>query len=213
MSTASREHGESKSDSLGNGTGTVLGAGSRSPRSADRIGTVIGADSAKELDIGIISTVSQKRFRKVGSGKITVDSGAGESVCPMDMVPEEPIHRTIKNGTTYRAAGGQSLVNQGEKRIKFKSGGSMASLNFQAIKEVKKPLASAAKIANKGNLIVLDGDGFDSYILNKATKKKIPIVQENNVYVMDVDVMTEEGELNLVGSSPRDSEKPFQRQE
>ena len=60
---------------------------------------------------------------------------------------------------------------------------------------------------------MLDGDGFDSYILNKATKKKIPIVQENNVYVMDVDFMTEEGELNSVGSSPRDSEKPFQRPE
>ena len=33
---------------------------------------------------------------------------------------------------------------------------------------MKKPLASAAKIANKGNIIVLSGDDSESYIFNKA---------------------------------------------
>ena len=132
------------------------------------------------------------RLRQAGTGKITIDSGAGESVCPINMVPEEPLHATDKNGIKYRAAGGQSLVNRGEKRIKFKTAGKqIAKLNFQAIAEVKKPLASAARIANKGNLIVLDEDGGESYILNKASKTKIPIHQENGVYVMNVDYMAE----------------------
>ena len=65
------------------------------------------------------------------------------------------------------------------------------------------------KSVNKGNIIVLDGDGFDSYILNKASKKKIPIRQENNVYVLDVDYLADLE--NSVASSPRSSERPFQR--
>ena len=58
----------------------------------------------------------------------------------------------------------------------------------------------------KGNLIVLDGDVCDSYIFNKVTKQKIPIYQENNVYVMDVDFMTEANE------PPEDQQPPFLRQ-
>lgn len=90
-----------------------------------------------------------------------------------------------------------------KRRIKFKSGRKLEILNFQAIDEAKNLLASAAKIANKGNIIVLDGDGFDSYIYNKASKHKIAIYQENNVYVMDVDFMVEDEES---------AEVPFRRQ-
>jgi len=75
---------------------------------------------------------------------------------------------------------------------------------------VKKPSASAAQIANKGNIIVLGGDGFDSYIFNKASKKKIPIRQENNVYVLDVDYLAELGTVALAPRNPN-PEGPFQR--
>ena len=68
-------------------------------------------------------------------------------------------------------------------------------MNFQAITEVTKPLASAAKIANKGNIIVLDADGRDSYIYNKSTKTKIFIQRKNNVYVMSVDFMADVPEV------------------
>ena len=101
------------------------------------------------------------------------------------------------------------LTNKGEKRIKFKTNDKIGSLNSQAISEVAKPLASAAKIANKGNIIVLDGINSKSFIYNKASKTKIPIYQENNVYVMDVDYMTDAP----VGVSQREhSEEPFRRQ-
>ena len=69
-----------------------------------------------------------------------------------------------------------------------------------------KSLASVGKIANKGNIIVSDVEGCDRYIMNKSTKQKIPIYQENNVYIMDVDFLAEN--VNVVG----DSESPFQRQ-
>ena len=70
----------------------------------------------------------KKGFRKTGSGEIAIDSGAGESVCPINMVLEEPLHKTSKIGTLYRAAGGQKLVNKGAKRIKFKAGQKIGKL-------------------------------------------------------------------------------------
>ena len=172
---------------------------------AARNGSVVRAVSKVDhaTEVNVVDNGTKKSLRRAGSGKITIDSGAGESVCPIDMVPEEPLHKTNKIGTHYRAAGGQKLVNKGEKRIKFKAGSKIGKLNFQAINEVKKPLASAAKIANKGNVIVLDAEGCDSYIMNKSTKQRIPIHQENNVYVMNVDFMTDSGDF---------SEPPFQRQ-
>ena len=76
-------------------------------------------------------------------------------------------------------------------------------MSFQAIPEVKKPLTSAAKIANKGNIIVLDEEGGGSFIYNKVTEKSIPIRQESNVYVLGVEYMFE---------SDASSGSPFPRQ-
>ena len=38
-------------------------------------------------DVGVVDYEGKSRLCKSGSGKITIDSGAGESVCPIDMVP------------------------------------------------------------------------------------------------------------------------------
>ena len=119
------------------------------------------------------------------------------------MVPAEPLYQTETVGARYRAAGGQSLVNHGEKCIEFMTRENAGKLFFQAIPKVK-PLASAARIANNGNTIVLDEEGGDSYIYNKVTEKTIPIRQVNHVYVLDVEYMTEDKDEY--------GEVPFQRQ-
>ena len=104
-----------------------------------------------------------------GKGKITVDSGAGESVCPTNLLPQEPLKHTTKVGTIYRAAGGQALTNKGEKKITFQSGEVLGSMSFQAIDSLQKPLVSAARIREKGNQIV-------STILKvKVTYRTIPL--------------------------------------
>ena len=132
-----------------------------------------------------------KRYVSAGRGKVTIDSGAGESVCPVGWVPLEPIKSTDKVGVKYTAAGGQTLINQGEKQIKFKTGSQIASMNFQAINELSKPLASAAKIAAKDNTIVMRGPTKSSYIENDSTGVRIPIHIENGVYAMSVDLLVE----------------------
>ena len=119
---------------------------------------------------------------------ICIDSGAGESVCPVDFFPDYPMHETEKVGNLYRAAGGQELRNMGEKRPKIKIGGVAASMTFQATSHVRKPLAAASKIAAKGNRIVLDDAESLSYIENKATGTRIPLKIQGGVYVMEIAV-------------------------
>ena len=60
---------------------------------------------------------------------------------------------------------------------------------FQATTEVKKPLAAASKITAKGNRIVLDDEGSDSYIEHKKTGTRIPLTMENGVYMMEMVVV------------------------
>ena len=93
--------------------------------------TVIRAASNLQptIDVGLIDQDGKRGPREGGSGKITIDSSAGESVCPIDMAPEESLHKTEKIGTRYRAAGG-GLINKGAKRIKFKPGQKIGKLNF-----------------------------------------------------------------------------------
>ena len=117
--------------------------------------------------------------------KVCVDSGAGESVCPIDAFPSYGTHKTAKTGVRYTAAGGQELINVGEKRPNFKCGGVDAWMAFQCTK-VQKPFAAASKIAEKGNRIVLGDANSESYILHKATAKKIPLTIENGVYMMQM---------------------------
>jgi len=100
---------------------------------------------------------------------------------------------TAKTGVTYRAAGGQKLTNVGEIRPNFKSAGAGGSMPFQATTEVQKPLAAASKIADKGNRIIFDDADSDSYIENKKTGKRIPLVIENGVYMMEMLVVPFQG--------------------
>ena len=64
---------------------------------------------------------------------------------------------------------------------------------FQATTEVQKPLAAASKIAAKGNRIVLEAEGQDSYIEHKQSGKRIPLAIENGVYMMEMLVVPFQG--------------------
>ena len=106
--------------------------------------------------------------------RVCIDSGAGESVCPVDAFPQYGTFSTGKNGVKHRAAGGQELVNVGEERPHFTTNGIKTSMTFQCAIGVKKPLAAASNITAKGNRIVLDDANSESYIENKACGVEIP---------------------------------------
>jgi len=115
-----------------------------------------------------------------------VDSGAGESVCPIEAFPSYKTTKTEKTGTTYRAAGGHKLHNVGEIKPHFKSSGVSGCMAFQATTDVQKPLAAASRITAKGNRVFLEDAASESYIENKASGVRIPLKLENGVYMMEM---------------------------
>ena len=55
--------------------------------------------------------------------------------------------------------------------------------------DVKKPLASVARIVDKGNRVVFEPTG--AFIQSIESGKKIPLVREHGTYAMEVEFLAE----------------------
>ena len=97
---------------------------------------------SEDVEIGAVQV--DMNLKEAGRGRITIDSGAAESVLPKNMLPNEPIveGEAKRGGVKYVAANGGKMENIGEKKVKFKRAGSNAvnSITFQ-VTDVSKPLA------------------------------------------------------------------------
>ena len=167
----------------------------------DEIG-FIGIDAPDEQ----IATVAmdKKALKTAGRGKITIDSGAAESVLPVDVVPNETLveGEAKKRGVRYIAANGGKMDNMGVKKVRFRREGSTAvnSITFQ-VTDVGKPLASVSRILDKGNTVVFTRNSGGSYIVNEKTREKIAIKEEKGTFVIDVEFL-----------EPAPNEQDFPRQ-
>ncbi len=82
------------------------------------------------------------------------------------------------------------MDNLGEKKVRFRRGGSAAvsSITFQ-VTGVNKPLAAVSRILDKGNTVVFSRSGEGSFIKNEKSGEKIPILEEKGTFVLDVEFM------------------------
>ena len=133
--------------------------------------------------------------------KITVDSGASDSVGPLGLAPGVPRRETevSKRGLEYTVANGGKVVNKGEKEVPMiTEEGEKASMTFQ-MADINKPLASVRRMCEAGNRVVFDEEG--SYIENKKTGRKTGMQKERGVYVLTVKVpkaMEESREMGFI---------------
>lgn len=114
---------------------------------------------------------------------VTVDSGAAESVMPVNMLPKVPLSDGPSN-KKYRAAGGKLLEDKGAKKVMYWGKDGKARRMTFRMAEVNKPLASVRRICDSGNRVVFDSGS--SYIEHKATGQRTKMRQENGTYVLDV---------------------------
>ena len=81
------------------------------------------------------------------------------------------------------------MKNVGEKRPTLTTvSGLRTCMTFQATTGVKKPLAAASRITAKANRTVLDDAGCESYIENKATGARVPLIIDNGICMMEIKV-------------------------
>ena len=102
------------------------------------------------------------------------------------------------NPRNFVAANGNPLKHYGEKVVNFKPDGQlgMASMKFQ-VSDVTKPLASVARIVEKGNVVQFGAGKNDSFILNVSTGRKIPLHREHGSFVLNVEYLVEDDLASL----------------
>jgi hypothetical protein len=140
-----------------------------------------------EKNVAQINVV-QKKSRY--NGKITIDSGAEESVFPVDMIDEDEIVETeaSRKGYGFIAANGSKMKNYGAAKVKFNNEGKSRAMNFH-ITDVKKPLGAVCRIAEKGNYVCFGPNPNDNYIMNLQTSEKIMMKRERGTYVLEAEFM------------------------
>ena len=141
---------------------------------------------------------------------ITADSGAADSVLPVDALPMVPKGKSALEGTSCSLANGMPIYNQGQKTVKGTVGdGTKAVLTFQ-LTEVHKALASVGRMTEAGCIVHFDEYGPEgSYIEDRRTRKRTKLHKRNGVFVfpcnVDVEASTKgcESEANHAAGFPR----------
>ena len=141
-------------------------------------------------------------MKPAGRGKVTIDSGAAESVMPRGMLDGEPMveGEAKRSGVRYVAANGAKMENYGEKRVRFRKEGlpGVSNMLFQ-VTDVGKPVASVTRILDKGNTVVFSRSAGGSFIVNDGSGRKIPLVEEKGTFVMEVEYLELEMEAQGFG--------------
>ena len=105
-------------------------------------GTVTtNAKTMEIMTLGAQEKPKADNMRAVGKGRITIDSGAAESVIPKEMLAGlVPTRESPMKGTVYTAADGGQMWNYGCKQLHFRSAGEVDinSAEFQCT-TVTKP--------------------------------------------------------------------------
>ena len=155
----------------------------------------------KTLDICEVE--KDNKWVDIGPGEITMDSAAEESVCPeewaMGFATTPPIAGQEMN---FRNASGGKMKHLGSRDVIFKAENEKGSnrkmgMKFQ-VSEVRKPLAAVARVTEMGNKVQFGPKPEDNFVQNVETGEKIPMRQKGRSYVIDVNFIMKQQNLQQV---------------
>ena len=154
-----------------------------------------------------ICGVGEKRpeYESMGTGEITIDSAAEESVWPVGAADGFPIEDLgAKKPMKFIAANGAQMKHYGGKKVTFQAGstGKIAGLNFQ-VTDVLKPLAAVWRLAEKNHLVQFGPDPADCFIKHKVTGDKIFMKQKRGSYVLEVEFVKKISEVTAASTFRR----------
>ena len=117
--------------------------------------------------------------------RAVIDSGAEDTVAPPGVMGTEVRPSAMSAaGLTYRAANGAPIQNFGETTVRFRdASNTKCGMHFQ-VADVERPLVSVARMADAGNKVVMEKNG--GYVEHVATGKRIALLREGNVFVLDM---------------------------
>ena len=170
------------------------------PGKTEKLVEVVGRRKRRKwrkMDMAIEVNAIEKKPRRILPGKITVDSGAGESVWPVEMIGVGKVEGEkpdMKVG--FVAANGTKMQNYGRTKVGFVTlgeddEGKSRSLRFH-VTDVKKPLAAVSRIVDKGNRVSFGPKEEDNFIMNIERGERIVMTRERGTYVLQVGFMIED---------------------
>jgi len=132
------------------------------------------------------------RWKRSGTGEITVDSAAEESVCPKEWGQNDYETKEPARWMKFVNASGGSMNHYGERSATFRVGSNPAvmSLNFQ-VSDVQKPLVSVRRITERGNKVHFGPEVEDNFIENPTTGVKIMMVRKGGSYVIPAEMVVD----------------------
>jgi hypothetical protein len=87
-----------------------------------------------------------------------------------------------------KTANGADMTHYGEKEIMFKYKGGenkeAVGIKFQ-VTDVKKPLLAVRRLVEKGCTVTLANEEGESFVENKDSKVKIPIIKKGGSFVIE----------------------------
>ena len=131
------------------------------------------------------SVIKEEDWASLGVGDIIVDSAADESCWPVEQGDAFPTKESRRK-MLLKTANGGDMQHYGDKEVSFKYNESKdpIGLKFQ-VTDVRKPLLAVRSLVEKENKVVLVGDDEESYVMNKATKVKIPVKKKGGAFVIE----------------------------
>ena len=177
--------------------------------SAMTVATIGNLSHAEEKDKDLLATAAAVRqegksagflarlkakLEKMVKGRkgLTVDSGAADHVMPIDWLTWIVVTASMGSirGLHYVSASGNRLPNRGEQTVRFLTkDGTRASLLFQ-VAGINKPLVSVSRLIDEGWKVFFDIEG--SYLLHKASKRKIMMDRTRGVFTVEAYVEPED---------------------
>ena len=113
--------------------------------------------------------------------KLTVDSGAGESVIPTTEATNVPLEDGDRIGCKYEVANGEIIRNKGQRRcaVVTRDCNPPKMLKLQ-VSDVNKGLLSVIELVKSGHRVVFDQEW--SYIMDKESGKCDTIDQTEDTF-------------------------------
>ena len=121
-----------------------------------------------------------------------IDSGAAESVCPWDWAQQFSVREVQwDRKRNFRNASGGKMEHYGEKQVRCELEGLSSPVNMMfQVSDVTNPLASVARITEKGNIVQFGPKDEDNYVFNPSTDEKVLIRRKGRKFVLDVHFLT-----------------------
>ena len=120
-------------------------------------------------------------------GEIVIDSGAAESVCPWDWARQFPTREVPwDRKRDFRNASGGKMEHYGEKKIRCGLDGLTTPINmtFQ-VSDCRNPLASVARIVEKGNIVQFGPKAADNFIFNPGSGERVMLRKKGRKFILD----------------------------